>query len=91
LHVNGAARNLIIAGSNGRIWIYGMSKFLKKKRECDMLNGHQGGVTIMRKSYDSSVVITAGSDGAIFVYRVNEAPNKRIGWWSKKVEQMQEI
>ena len=53
-----------------------------------MMNGHQGGVTIMRKSNDSSVVITAGSDGAIFVYRVNEVPNKRIGWWSKKVEQM---
>ena len=45
----------------------------------------------MRKSYDSSVIITTGSDGAIFVYKVNEVPNKKIGWWSKKVGVMLEI
>lgn len=76
--------------NNGRLVIYGLQPNLKKGREIDVINTHFGAVTSLKRSHDSSILISAGKDGVIFVYRVSDAPNKNVGAWSSKVKKMKD-
>jgi WD40 repeat protein len=64
-------KNLLMASDSGKVFVYGIPPYLKENLECDVFNTHFGAITCMKVHYDSSLVVTAGKDGSIFVYRVN--------------------
>ena len=63
---------------------------LKYGREVDMLNAHMGSIRVMKASYDNQILVTAGKDGSIFIFRASEADNKNVGMWTKKKLEMKE-
>ena len=56
-------------------------------RECEIMNSHNGKVTSINKTVDNKIVISSGADGTLFVYKVSEVPNSRIGKFSKKTKE----
>jgi hypothetical protein len=66
--------------------IYGKPPYLKAGKEIDMINTHNGAIVQLKKRYDSGILVSVGSDGVVFVYRVTDAPNKNIGRISRKQE-----
>jgi len=63
---------------------------MKEGREIEVMNTHHGACTTLKKNHDSSILISAGLDGSIFVYKVTEAPNKNAGTWNRKKEHIRE-
>jgi WD40 repeat protein len=61
-------RNLIISNSIGQLFIYGTSPNLKDGRECEVINSHVGSINCLKVNHDSSILVSAGSDGIIIVY-----------------------
>lgn len=82
--------NLVVAMNNGRLILYGLNPNLCANREIEVINTHFGSIRSLKRNHDSSIMISAGRDGVIFVYRVTDAPNKNVGAWSKKVKNMRE-
>lgn len=54
------------------------------------MNTHFGSIMSLKRNHDSSILISAGKDGVIFVYRVSDAPNKHVGAFGRKVQNMKE-
>jgi len=44
----------------------------------------------LKRSFDSKILVTAGKDGSIFIFRAAETQNKNVGWWTKKKNEMKE-
>lgn len=84
------ARNLILSLDNGRIYIYGLPPNLVNKREAFVMNTHNGSINSLKCSDDNQIVVSAGQDGTIFVYRVTEKPNEEVGAFSKKNDERTE-
>lgn len=84
------AKNLVMSLDNGRICVYGLHPYLQASREVDVVNAHHGQINSLKKSYDNQIMVSIGQDGTIFVYRVSEVPNKNVGSWSRKIENLQE-
>ena len=61
-------RNLIISNSRGQLFIYGNSPNMKDGRECEVINAHVGSINCLKIHHDSSILVSAGSDGVIIVY-----------------------
>ena len=84
------AKNLVMSLDNGRIYVYGLYPYLHESREVDVVNAHHGQINSLKKSYDNQIMVSVGDDGTIFVYRVSEVPNKNVGSWSRKIENLRE-
>jgi hypothetical protein len=84
------AKNLVMALDNGRIYLYGIHPYLQASREVDVMNAHHGQINSLKKSYDNQIMVSIGQDGTIFVYKVSEVPNKNVGSWSRKIENLRE-
>ena len=84
------ARNLILSLDNGRIYIYGLPPNLVNKREAYVMNTHNGSINSLKCSDDNQIVVSAGEDGTIFVYKVTEKPNDEVGAFSKKNDERTE-
>ena len=82
------ARNLIITTDDGKMFVYGTPPNLKHGRECDVMNSHVGAINCIQKSFDNKIVATCGQDGTIFVYRVSEVPNAKIGQYTHKIDDL---
>lgn len=78
-------QNVVLSLSNGRLGIYGVPPNLRAGRECEIVNTHHGNIKSLKISHDSTILVSAGQDGTLFVYRISSAPNKNIGCWSRKV------
>jgi WD40 repeat protein len=65
--------------------IYGAKPNLRSDRECDILYSHCGPINEMAISYDNKTLFTGGKDGTIFVYKITEGPNNRIGKYSTEL------
>jgi len=76
---------LVLASDDGKLFIYGTPPNLKIGRECEVMNSHVGAITGIQKSYDNKIVATCGVDSTIFIYRVSEVPNNKIGHFTKKL------
>ena len=82
----------MIATDDGKLFVYGTPPNLKFGRECDVMNTHIGPITNIKRTFDNKIVATSGADGMIFVYRVSEVQNNKIGHYTKKVtEQITEL
>lgn len=57
---------------------------MKDGRECEVINAHVGSINCLKIHHDSSILVSAGSDGVIIVYQIQELPNINAGLWSKK-------
>ena len=84
-NMNKRARNLVLSNDQGRIYVYGTYPNLHRDREVDVMNAHHGNVTCLKKSVDNSIIVSAGKDGTLFIYKVVESQNNKIGKWSEKV------
>ena len=84
------ARNLILSLDNGRIYIYGLPPNLVNKREAYVMNTHNGSINSLKCTDDNQIVVSAGEDGTIFVYKVTEKPNDEVGAFSKKNDERTE-
>ena len=85
--LNKRARNLVVSSDDGRLFIYGTPPFLKKGRECEVMNSHIGSINCIKRSYDFKILVSVGDDGTVFVYRVGEVPNTSIGNYTKKINE----
>ena len=83
-------RNLVFVKNNGRLSLYGLQPNMKEGREIEVMNTHHGAATTLKKNHDSSILISGGVDGSIFIYKVTEAPNKNAGTWNRKKEHIRE-
>lgn len=54
------------------------------------MNAHHGNITCLKKSVDNSIIVSAGKDGTLFIYKVVECQNNKIGKWSEKVQETKE-
>lgn len=57
---------------------------MKDGRECEVINAHIGSINCLKIHHDSSILVSAGSDGVIIVYQILELSNINVGLWSKK-------
>lgn len=81
---------MVLVKNNGRICLFGLPPNLKAGREVEVMNTHHGAAKTLKKNHDSSILISGGVDGSIFVYKVTEAPNKNVGTWHRKKEHIRE-
>jgi hypothetical protein len=86
------ARNLVCSTDDGKLLVYGheAKKHVRAGRECDAYQTHCGAINVMKKSFDNKILVTAGEDGTIFVFRVTEGPNNKIGKWADKIQERME-
>jgi hypothetical protein len=54
------AKNIIVADDEGKIFIFGAPPHLKSARECEVINAHHGPVTVLRRSWDSKIIVSCG-------------------------------
>ena len=54
------ARNLVVGNDEGKLFIYGTPPHLKKDFECEVLNSHHGQINVLRRSWDSRIVVSVG-------------------------------
>lgn len=85
-----AARNIVLSTNDGKLFVYGTKKHLQLGRECTVYMPHCKNINKIRVTYDHKTLVTADEDGTIFVYKVTEGPNNRIGQYSKKVSDLWE-
>ena len=67
--------------------MYGKSPYLKQGWEIEVLNTHSGRVNHMatiNRHNSTKLLVSSGSDGTVFVYRVSEAENKNVGSFTRK-------
>lgn len=54
------------------------------EKECEVMPSHIGKINCIKRSYDHKILVTCGEDSTIFIYRVSDAPNSRIGLTTRK-------
>ena len=45
---------------------------------------HIGKINCIKRSFDHKILVTCGEDSTIFIYRVSDCPNSRIGLTTRK-------
>jgi len=78
------AHNLVISTDDGKLLIYGVPPFLKMEKECEVMPSHIGKINCIKRSFDHKILVTCGEDSTIFIYRVSDCPNSRIGLTTRK-------
>ena len=77
-------KNIVLASDIGRLHVYGLPPYLEEGKECEVVNAHMGAISSLQLHHDSSILVSAGKDGSIIVYRVNNISNKTFGSHTKK-------
>ena len=75
---------------DGKLMVFGTPPNLKMGRECDVLHSHIGAIKQLQKTIDNRILITSGDDGTLFVYRVSDGSNNKIGKFTNKVTERYE-
>lgn len=80
----------MLSTNDGKLFVYGTKNNLQLGRECSVYMPHCKNINKIKVTYDHKTLVTADEDGTIFVYKVTEGQNNRIGQYSKKISDLWE-